>query len=144
MFYIYWALSLCQARVSALNTLSQKLLVSFKDVLNSLSQNSILHETKDRRDTRYNFQLSVFKHHILGLFLFFWDKISWNPGWPGICCVAGDDLELLAFLPPPPSTRITEVYHHSKLQLNSKFCDLKYKFLVFNLKITWLLEVDFN
>lgn len=30
--------------------------------------------------------------------------------------VAGDDLELLAFLPPPPSTRITEVYHHSKLQ----------------------------
>lgn len=42
-------------------------------------------------------------------------RVSYIPDWPGISCVAGDELELLCLLPPPPKYGIKGMGKYSCL-----------------------------
>lgn len=53
-----------------------------------------------------------------------WDRVSYGLDWWQTCYMAKNGLELLTFLPPPPSAGITDLGHHIQSGPGSSFtCD---------------------
>jgi hypothetical protein len=76
-----------------------------------------------KRFTPYTWSFAISKRTKSWKSLGFFGGVGWNrvslysPGWPGTLSVAKVGLELVIFLPQPPSARFTGLYHHPWLKV---------------------------